>query len=85
MQQFLGLLGEEVEPAPLTPETLFDTVVMASPRKTLRRAALIFAGRIPTEEEYAAVEGGDESVLRCHHSGIDGGSAVPRVPDPGQQ
>ena len=65
MQRFLGLLGEEVAPpAPVTVETLFDTVVMASPRKTLRRAALIFAGRIPTDAEYAAVESGDESVLR---------------------
>ena len=70
MQRFLGLLGEEVEPAPLTPETLFDTVVMASPRKTLRRAALIFAGRIPTDAEYAAVEGGDESVLRATIRGL---------------
>ena len=70
MQRFLGLLGEEVEPAPLTPETLFDTVVMASPRKTLRRAALIFAGRIPTDEEYAAVEAGDESVLRATIRGL---------------
>ena len=70
MQQFLGLLGEEVEPAPLTPETLFDTVVMASPRKTLRRAALIFAGRIPTDAEYAAVEGGDESALRATIRGL---------------
>ena len=66
MQQFLGLLGEEVAPpAPLTVATLFDTVIMASPRKTLRRAALIFAGRIPTDAEYAAVENGDETVLRA--------------------
>ena len=70
MQRFLGLLGEEVEPAPLTPETLFDTVIMAAPRKTLRRAALIFAGRIPTDEEYAAVESGDESVLRATIRGL---------------
>ena len=70
MQRFLGLLGEEVEPAPVTVETLFDTVVMASPRKTLRRAALIFAGRIPTDAEYAAVEGGDESVLRATIRGL---------------
>ena len=64
MQRFLGLLGEEVAPpAPVTVETLFDTVAMAPPRKTLRRAALIFAGRIPTDAEYAAVEGGDESAL----------------------
>ena len=71
MQQFLSLLGEDVAPpAPVTVETLFDTVVMASPRKTLRRAALIFAGRIPTDEEYAAVEGGDESVLRATIRGL---------------
>ena len=64
MERFLGLLGEQIATATLTPATLFDTVIMASPRKTLRRAALIFAGRIPTDAEYAAVEGGDESV-RC--------------------
>ena len=71
MQRFLGLLGEEVAPtAPVTVGTLFDTVIMASPRKTLRRAALIFAGRIPTDEEYAAVEGGDETVLRATIRGL---------------
>ena len=71
MQRFLSLLGEELDPsAPVTVETLFDTVIMASPRKTLRRAALIFAGRIPTDEEYAAVEAGDESVLRATIRGL---------------
>ena len=71
MQRFLELLGEEVvPPAPVTVETLFDTVVMASPRKTLRRAALIFAGRIPTDAEYAAVESGDDSALRATIRGL---------------
>ena len=71
MQRFLAVLGEELEPPPsLTAETLFDTVIMASPRKTLRRTALIFAGRIPTETEYAAVEGGDESALRATIRGL---------------
>ena len=70
MERFLSLLGEEIAPAPLSPENLFDTVVLASPRKTLRRAALIFAGRIPTDEEYAAVEAGDESVLRATIRGL---------------
>ena len=70
MERFLGLLGEEITFAALTPETLFDTVVLASPRKTLRRAALIFAGRIPTDAEYAAVESGDESVLRATIRGL---------------
>ena len=73
MQRFLGLLGEEVDSGPLTPETLFDTVLMASPRKTLRRAALIFAGRIPTDAEYAAVEGGDETALRATIRGLMAG------------
>jgi len=54
------LLGEDVTPVTLTPQTLFDTVRMAPLRKTLRRAALIFAGRIPTDEEYAAAQGGGE-------------------------
>ena len=70
MERFLGLLGEQIATAALTPETLFDTVVMASPRKTLRRAALIFAGRIPTDTEYAAVEGGDEWALRAAIRGL---------------
>ena len=64
MQRFLGLLDRRTFHARLTPETLFDTVVLAPHRKTLRRAALIFAGRIPTDAEYAAVEGGGESALR---------------------
>ena len=54
MQRFLGLLGEDVASVPLTPKTLFDTVTMAPARKVLRRAALIVAGRMPTDEEYAA-------------------------------
>ena len=58
MERFLRLLGEAVTPVALTPQTLFETVRMAPLRKTLRRAALIFAGRIPTDEEYAAVQRG---------------------------
>ena len=71
MQRFLSLLGEELAPPDhVTAETLFDTVIMASPRKTLRRAALIFAGRIPTDEENAAVEAGDETALRATIRGL---------------
>ena len=58
MERFLRLLGEDVSTVVLTPKTLFDTVRMAPARKTLRRAALIFAGRIPTDAEYAAAQGG---------------------------
>ena len=70
MERFLGLLGEDVKPVTLTPQTLFDTVTMASPRKTLRRAAIIFAGRNPTEAEYAAAAGGDEDALRATIRGL---------------
>ncbi|MDE0029699.1 MAG: DUF1592 domain-containing protein [Deltaproteobacteria bacterium] len=55
MERFLGRLDADVVPAAITVETLFDPVRMAPLRKTLRRAALIFAGRVPTEEEYAAI------------------------------
>ena len=55
LERFLGLLGEPVSSAPLTPQTLFDTVTMAPGRTVLRRAALIFAGRTPTDAEYAAL------------------------------
>ena len=70
MERFLRLLGEQVARGRLTPGTLFDTVRMASPRKTLRRAALIFAGRLPTEAEYAAVEGGNATALRATIRGL---------------
>lgn len=54
MQRFLTLLEGEQDttPDPITWQTLFDGVAMASDRKVLRRAALIFAGRIPTADEY---------------------------------
>ena len=69
MERFLRLLGEDVSTAPLTPQTLFDTVQMAPAWKTLRRAALIFAGRTPTEEEYAAAQRGG-AALRATIRGL---------------
>ena len=73
MEWFLRLLrgeGGDTATASLTPGNLFDTVRLAPHWKTLRRAALIFAGRIPTDAEYAAVEGGDESDLRAAVRGL---------------
>ena len=58
MARFLSLPGEDVGPVAITPATLFDGVKMESWRSTLRRAAIVFAGRIPTAEEYAAIDGG---------------------------
>ncbi|MCZ0942145.1 MAG: DUF1588 domain-containing protein [Gammaproteobacteria bacterium] len=56
MEQFLDALGGETAVASLTPENLFDTVRPVPQRTTLRRAALILAGRIPTEAEYASIK-----------------------------
>ena len=70
LERFLGLLGEAVAPVAITPETLFDGVTMESPRSTLRRTAIVFAGRVPTDAEYAAVQGGSESALRTAIRGL---------------
>ena len=72
MQSFLGLLdgGSGSAMAALTPGTLFDTVRLAPDWKTLRRSALIFAGRLPTAAEYAAIESGQASDLRATIRGL---------------
>ena len=64
MERFLRLLGGGSSTSGLSPETLFDGVTMASPALTLRRAALIFAGRLPTQAELNAVSDGQISTLR---------------------
>ena len=74
MERFLSSLGEDVGPVTITPENLFDGVKMESPRSTLRRAAIVFAGRIPTEEEYESIESGGLTSLRAAIRGLMGGS-----------
>ena len=64
LEGFLTSLGEDVVPVTITPATLFDGVKMMSRRSTLRRAAIVFAGRVPTEAEYASVEKGGLGRLR---------------------
>ena len=64
MERFLRLLAGGSAGSNLSPETLFDGVTMASPAKTLRRAALIFAGRLPTAAEIDSVNDGRVSSLR---------------------
>ncbi|MCY3621739.1 MAG: DUF1588 domain-containing protein [Gammaproteobacteria bacterium] len=58
MAWFLDLVGREARAVSASAQTLFDNVTMASARKTLRRTALIFAGRVPTPAEYEALEAG---------------------------
>lgn len=64
MERFLSLLGEDIGLVTITPDTLFDGVTMESPRSTLRRAAIIFAGRIPTDAEYESIRNGGMASLR---------------------
>lgn len=45
-------------------EQFFQNVVLQSNVKTLRRAAIMLAGRAPTAAEIAAVENGDDATLR---------------------
>lgn len=56
MQRFLELLGDS-DNSVVTAETLFDTVGRRTARKTLYQAAIILAGRIPTDAEYASLGG----------------------------
>ena len=62
MEHFLRALGAEINT--VSPATLFEGVTMASPAKTLRRAALLFAGRLPTQAEINAVNFGGIPSLR---------------------
>ena len=66
MEQFLGVLegGGSGPSAGITPTTLFNGVRMESARSTLRRAAIIFAGRVPTDEEYDSIGTGGAVALR---------------------
>lgn len=64
MERFVRLLEGGSSTADPSPETLFDGVTMAEPEKTLRRAALISAGRLPTRAEIGAVTDGRASSLR---------------------
>ena len=72
MEQFLGVLeGDGSGPsAGITPTTLFDGVRMEPRRSTLRRAAIVFAGRVPTEEEYASISTGGVASLRSAIRGL---------------
>ena len=64
-ERFMALLGAEVERRDVTVENLFEGVTMEPAWKTLRRAAIVFAGRVPTADEYASIEDGTEDDLRA--------------------
>ena len=66
LERLIELLEEERNrpppPPPLTAEVLFDHVQLEPERRTLWKAALIMAGRTPTEAEYASLDGTDDSL-----------------------
>ena len=65
MERFLALLQGGPDGGPsVTPATLFDGVKMEPARNTLRRAAIVFAGRIPTDAEYESIKTGGIASLR---------------------
>lgn len=75
LRRFLSLLGQDTGGPAIAPSALFDSVRMEPPRATLRRAAIVFAGRVPTEAEYAAVEDGGFASLRPAIRGLMEGPA----------
>ncbi len=65
LQNFLDVLVNGGSTTTVTTQASFFTGVSElSPRDTLRRAAIIFAGRAPSAAEYGAVESGSEAALR---------------------
>ena len=71
MERFLRLLeGEAVDAAAVTPANLFDGVRLESWSSTLRRAAIVFAGRNPTAAEYASIRGASVNEFRAAIRGL---------------
>ena len=72
IERYLELIGGESGAAALTPATLFDGVSMAPAWKTLWRAAIVFAGRLPTEAEYARAERGPAGLREAIRGVMEG-------------
>lgn len=65
-EQFLNLLeGSEVSTTPtVNTEQFFQGLVLQENEQTLRRGALLLAGRLPSSAEIAAVNSGNDNTLR---------------------
>ena len=72
IERYLELVGGESGAAALTPATLFDGVAMAPAWKTLWRAAIVFAGRLPTEAEYERAERGPAGLREAVRGVMEG-------------
>ena len=56
------LLQEGGDPEDTSSDEFFKELILATPAETLRRAALMLAGRLPTESEIELAESGDEGL-----------------------
>lgn len=64
LAEFLGeLVDREVDPLPVSSSNVFEKLVLENESATLRRAAILFSGQVPDDEQLAAVDG-DEFALR---------------------
>lgn len=74
---FLGLLGNSItsSTASVSSQQFFSKATLKTPEATLRRAAIMLAGRLPTDVEIAAVSSGDVSDLRQVLRGVMDGDA----------
>lgn len=75
METFLDLLEEEAEDdgsSGVTQENLLQHVALESDSRTLWRAALVLAGRIPTPAEYASLETEDDGLRTAVRSLMKG-------------
>jgi len=65
LSEFLSLLsGSTSASSSVSYLQFFDQVALLSNAKTLRRASIIFAGRVPTAAEFSSVNAGDDDALR---------------------
>lgn len=64
LSTFLQLQQGTTEVITVAGNLIFDGATLQTRAETLRRAAIMLAGRAPTQEEISAVSKGDESTLR---------------------
>jgi len=72
LDSFLAALSDSNEASAASPNSsgFFDSVILQSNTATLRRAAIMLAGRLPTDVEIAQVTNGDDDVLRSTLRGL---------------
>ncbi|MGA1713444.1 MAG: DUF1588 domain-containing protein, partial [bacterium] len=70
LRKFLEAISSEVVSTPTPVGRFWDGVTLSTSEQTLRRAALIIARRMPTDQEIATVKNGGEAALRSVLRGL---------------